>query len=164
MEINNSPLIEIMKDNLPSLSYQKRLGYRTNLIEVEELYKLINHNIFDNKLHMPELIVSGRCRKYWGMCFGAIEKPEDSNTYCRIKLMDKWYCRQWLITTLAHEMCHQYQWDIIGPIREEQGKFPLMSHGPSFFIHRNKLAEHGVSLKKAHSRKKWFETQDFFKS
>lgn len=165
MDKNNSPLIEMMQERLPCLSYQKRLGYRTSLSEVEELYKIINHSIFDNKLQVPELIVASRCRKYWGMCYGEIEKPnDDKDTYCKIKLMDKWFCRQWLITTLAHEMCHQYQWDILGPQREENGKYPLMSHGPTFFLYRNKLAEHGISLKRAHSKRRWFATQDFFKS
>lgn len=164
MENNNSPLIEIMQERLPCISYQKRLGYRTSVKEVEELYKIINHNIFDNKLEMPELVVASRCRKYWGMCYGEAELFDGTQSYCRIKLMDKWFCRQWLVTVLAHEMCHQYQWDIIGPQREELGKMPIMSHGPTFFMYRDRLNNHGISLKRAHSKKKWFMTQDFFKS
>jgi hypothetical protein len=162
--MDNSELSFLMSENLPSISYQKKMRYRTNDNEVENLYKLINQSIFDNVLIMPELEVRGRCRKYWGMCFGEFEKPNEANTYCKIRVMDKWFCKQWLITTLAHEMCHQYQWDIIGAERKNQGKDPLMSHGPTFFIHRTKLAEHGISLKKYHGMRRWFRTQDFFKS
>jgi hypothetical protein len=153
-----------MSENLPNISYQKKMGYRTNNTEVENLYKLINQTIFESKLIMPEIEVRGRCRQYWGVCFGEIEKPNESHTYCRIRVMDKWFCKQWLITTLAHEMCHQYQWDIIGEERKNQGKDPLMSHGPTFFIYRPKLAEHGISLKKYHGMRRWFRTQDLFKS
>jgi hypothetical protein len=153
-----------MSENLPNISYQKKMGYRTNNNEVENLYKLINQTIFESKLIMPEIEVRGRCRQYWGVCFGEIEKPNESHTYCRIRVMDKWFCKQWLITTLAHEMCHQYQWDIIGEERKNQGKDPLMSHGPTFFIYRPKLAEHGISLKKYHGMRRWFRTQDLFKS
>lgn len=78
--------------------------------------------------------------------------------------MDKWYCRQWLITTLAHEMCHQYQWDIIGEQRISGGKDRLMSHGPSFFIFRDKLKDQGISLKTAHRSRKWFRYQNLFRA
>jgi len=70
---------------------------------------------------------------------------------------------QWFITTLAHEMCHQYQWDVQGIERRKIGKEPIMSHGPSFFELRDKLKKHGISLKSAHGRKRWFKHQDFFK-
>ena len=77
--------------------------------------------------------------------------------------MDKWYCKQWLITVLAHEMCHQYQWDVQGPKRLKAGKEPMLSHGPSFFVFRDKLAKHGIALKNSHSRRRWFKHQNFFK-
>ena len=78
--------------------------------------------------------------------------------------MDKWYCKQWLVTTLAHEMCHQYQWEIIGAERISMGKDPIMSHGPSFFLFRERLKEHGISLKTSHSKRKWFKYQNLFRA
>lgn len=154
----------LMRQELPSIGYQKRLCYRTDYNEVENLYWLINKRVFDNKLEMPVIEVSPRCRNYWGICYGGHDYTHTTNSFCKIKLMDKWYCKQWLITTLAHEMCHQYQWDVLGDERELHGKDRLMSHGPSFYKFREKLAEQGISLKIAHSRRKWFETQDLFKS
>jgi hypothetical protein len=156
-------LLDMMREELPSIGYQKRLSYRTDYNEVVSLYRLINKTIFNNKLIMPTIEVMPRCRTYWGMCFGSVEMPTNRKSYCKIRLMDKWYCKQWLISTLAHEMCHQYQWDVQGLQRLHQGKEPIMSHGPSFFVYRDKLAKHGISLKRSHSRRKWFKRQDFFK-
>jgi hypothetical protein len=78
--------------------------------------------------------------------------------------MDKWFCMQWFITTLAHEMVHQYQWDIIGPEREQEGKDWLMSHGPSFYQFKDGMKDYNISLKTAHSQRRWFKHQDLFKA
>ena len=47
---------------------------------------------------------------------------------------------------VAHEMVHQYQWDILSNDREDQGLPPIMSHGPSFFAWREPLAEYNIPL------------------
>jgi hypothetical protein len=156
-------LSELMREELPPIAYQKRLLYRTDYEEVVKLYRILNKTIFNNKLIMPEIEVVPRCRKYWGICFGSIEMPTSRKSYCKIRLMDKWYCRQWLIAILAHEMCHQYQWDVEGVKRLAKGKEPIMSHGPSFFIFREKLKRHGIPLKSAHRKKLWFKHQNLFK-
>lgn len=153
-----------MQTELPGLSHQKRLGYRTNQEEVEFLFDLINKTIFNNELPKPEIKVVPRCRKYWGMCIGHHIMLPQTTSYCTIKMMDKWFCKQWLITTLAHEMCHQYQWDILGNKRESEGKERLMSHGPSFFIFKEKLEKNGISLKRYHGQRRWFKTRNLFKS
>lgn len=156
-------LAELMREELPPIAYQKRLLYRTDYDEVVALYRLINKTIFNNKLIMPEIEVMPRCRKYWGMCYGSLTMPTKTKSYCKIRMMDKWYCRQWLINVLAHEMCHQYQWDVEGMKRLNKGKQPIMSHGPSFFMFREKLKKHGIALKGAHSKRKWFLYQNLFK-
>ena len=161
--LTQSELYQLMQEPLPSTGYQKRLGYRTTTNEVAALYKLINATIFNNELVMPELIIKGRCRRYWGMCYGAVDKVPYRNTFCKIKLMDKYFCRQWLVMILAHEMCHQYQWDILGKLRVEEGKESIMTHGPSFFIFKEKLESHGVPLKRTGiSQRKWFKHQNLF--
>ena len=161
--LRNQILSELMAGELPALSYQKKLCYRTNHDEVVAIYKILNKTIFNNKLEMPIIEVVPRCRKYWGMCFGTHERSPGRRSYCKIRLMDKWYCKQWLISTLAHEMCHQYQWDIIGDQRTKKGKDRLMSHGPTFYVFKEKLAKHGISIKRAHGKRRWFKHQDFFK-
>lgn len=97
------------------------------------------------------------------MCMGHIQKTS-TGSHCTIRMMDKWFCPQWFVTTLAHEMVHQYQWDVLGPERQENGKDWLMSHGPSFFEFKPDLEDYDISLKTAHSQRRWFKHQDLFKA
>lgn len=161
----SSQLYQLMCEDLPNLSFQKRLRYRTSHKEVLALFKLINEEIFSNKLPIPQIQIQSNCRKYWGFCIANDFRPNMSNTKsdCIIRLSDKWFCKQWLITTLAHEMCHQYQWDVESRKRIKQGLEPIMSHGPTFFIYKEKLAKHGISLKRSHGMKRWFRHQNFNK-
>lgn len=159
-----SRLLEMMGQKLPSIKDQKRLIYRTSYNEVMSLFRLINRTIFNDRLEIPEIEISSHCRGYWGLCIGMYEKPRYRRSYCKIKLSDKWFCKQWLITMLAHEMCHQYQWEVYSEKRARQGKDRILSHGKSFFIFKDKLARHGISLKTATGTRKWFKTQDLFKA
>lgn len=94
------------------------------------------------------------------MCIGLHEET-GTNTLCSLKLSDKYFCVQWFMNTLAHEMVHQYQWDIDREHRQQQGLEPLMSHGPSFFAWRETMEYYGLSLKTAHGQRRWFAYQDF---
>lgn len=147
------PLKELMKTPLPPISYQRRKGYRPSLREVKQIYKTLNKYVFNNKLIMPPIEI-GVCRTYWGICAGQYT-PTKKGTYCRIRLMDKWFCVQWLVTTLAHEMVHQYEWDIL---RKK------MTHRQSFFMWKEQLDRFSIDLKTYHGQKKWFKYQDFKKT
>ncbi len=159
----DSQILKMMNSELPSRGFQKRLSYRTSLKEVTYLYKLLNKEIFNNKLPQAELRVMNKTPGYWGYCIAKNFTPYETGSTCLIKLSEKWYCKQWLITTLAHEMVHQYQFDIDGPKRMKRGLEPIMSHGPSFFIFREKLAKFNISLKTSHSRRRWMLHQNLFK-
>lgn len=158
-----SELYRIMQEPLPTVSQQKRFVYRPALDEVQYLYSVINRDVFDNVLPVAEITVKGRWHGYWGMCYGEVHEDDWAKPYCTIRVTDKWWSKQWLIIILAHEMCHHYQWVNLAEDRLANKKTLLMSHGPSFFAFRDKLKEHGVPLKKQHSRSKWFATQNFFK-
>ena len=157
-------LSELMCEELPNIAYQRRLSFRTNEQQVIDIWKVLNKTIFDGKLSLPIIEVVPRCRQYWGICIGEYYRPKFKKSYCKIRVMDKWYCKQWLITTLAHEMCHQYQWDILGEERKQMGLEPIMSHGPSFYIFRDRLAKYGIPLKRHHRVKRWFKHQDMMKA
>ena len=151
---------QMMNENLPDVTSQKKLTYRPTIREVRKMYRQLNYEIFNNKLPMPWIEISARCRGYWGLCTGGYGNDKSNVT---IRLMNKFYCRQWFIMVLAHEMCHQYQWDIISKKRAKEGKEPLMSHGPSFFKYKKKLLRHGIPLKRAISTKVWFNKQNLLK-
>ncbi len=163
MILSNLELRDIMELPLPTITEQKRLLFRPSVRFAHYAYELINYEIFDNVLYKPKLELKSHCQKYWGICYGNLYR-DNTGSHCRISLMDKWFCPQWFITTLAHEMVHQYQWDILGPEREKNGKDWLMSHGPSFYEFKPDLAEHNISLKIAHSQRRWFKHQNLFKA
>jgi|688.fasta_scaffold679500_2 hypothetical protein len=164
MSLKKFTLKEFMHAPLPSLTDQRKKLYRPTKREVKHFYKLINQDIFKNKLTMPTIELVSH-RKYLGLCQGKNRwgKPYDTGSYCTIKLIDKFYCRQWFITTLAHEMVHQYQWDILSGKRRKQGKSPIMSHGPSFYVWKTKLNKFSIPLKKHFKLHKWFQYQQLDK-
>jgi len=163
MRVRKSHLTEMMSSPLPLISEQKRLCYRPTIENTVYTYRCLNHYIFNNELKIPKITLQPRMRDIWGMCRGNYERDKKTKSYCTIQLMDKFYCEQWFLLVLAHEMCHQYQWDIIGDQRREKGINPIMSHGPSFFYFRDELNEFGIPLKTGISIRKWFLTQDFIK-
>jgi len=160
-------LKEWLNEPLPNKTLQKRLCYRPSLKEVKETWRVLNACLFENKLNMPEFIIFQRnSTKMWACCEATeLEpKPFKTKSNCEISLNSKWYCRQWFIDTLAHEMVHQYQWDIDGLTRVRQGKEPIMSHGPSFYKHRKSFSAYRqIYLKECHSTKKWFKHQSLSK-
>lgn len=152
-------LYELMSTPLPCISEQKKLPFRPSQREVYRIYDLLNEQVFRGQLCRPEIKL-GRLRRAWGWCQGH-DIPFKNGSYCKIRLSDKWYCIQWFIITLAHEMSHQYQWDVLGPKRIQQGKDFLMSHGPTFFQHRDRLKKHNIPIKTALRLRKWFAYQSF---
>jgi hypothetical protein len=153
-----NPIRAIMESPLPSITYQRRLQFRPSHADINYAYNKLNFYLFDNQLRRPE-IVKGTRRKTWAFCMWEHEE-QDSGSHCVIKIMDKWFCPQWFIQTLAHEMVHQYQWDIDRfdgyGVNENSG-----SHGPSFFAHRERFSHYGLHLKTAYGMKRWFKWQDF---
>jgi hypothetical protein len=158
-----SKLLQLMSEPLPSIGLQKKLSYRPTKKEVRQLYNIINEEVFDNQLPPAHLEVKSHCRGYWGMCMSTGFNPKKKSSQCKIRLSDRWYCKQWLIDTLAHEMVHQYQWDIYSKERAVEGKEPIMSHGPSFYKFRKQLAEYGIVLKRTSRTSLWFKYQTLSK-
>lgn len=156
-----SSLKKLMQQPLPNKTYQRRLQYRPELDEIDHYYDLINRLCFDEQLK-PPIIVVGRLNLVWGYCFWE-EDCQETGSYCWLRISDKWYCQQWFLNVLAHEMVHQYQWDVNRWHRKDTRYEKMIrgSHGPSFFSWRSKFAEHGLYLKTYHNAKKWFKYQDF---
>lgn len=152
-------LHDMMAVPLPNKTYQRKLQYRPLQSEVEHTYHLLNKHVFGGKLKIPEITIAPRRIKYWGMCIGEHE-VQKTGSFCKIELIDKWFCPQWMVMILAHEMCHQYQWDVIGEERIQQKKYRLMSHGPTFFDQRHLLHALGIPLRRRYSAYNWLDKQD----
>jgi hypothetical protein len=161
-----------MNAGLPCISEQKRLPYRPSVGEVDSLYRVINRNIFDNQLTQPPILI-GQMKKAWGRCLWHDDRQRRSSwgkpgTWCEIELMDKYISPQWFCTTLAHEMVHQWQWDIYRwQHKKHWGREMFLdsgAHGPSFYLWREHFAEWGIPLKSSHGQRRWYRHQDLFKA
>ncbi len=159
-----NPIRKIMAMPLPSLTYQRQRGFRPQDADVIYAYNIINRYVFDNQLRRPE-IKQGIIQKAWGLCEW-FDYDQGNGTNCSIRLSDKWFCPQWFMNTLAHEMIHQYQWDIDRWYKLESGKpinASMGAHGPSFYAWRERFEHYDLTLKMAFGQKRWFKHQDFNK-
>lgn len=162
-----NPLRAIMNQPLPPLTYQRRKLYRPDADEITWTYNKINYYVFEGALKRP-LIETGNLQKCWGYCNWNYSPPiETSSSMCNIKLSNKWFCQQWFVNTLAHEMVHQWQWDVYRWQHLELYNRDLCqttgAHGASFFLWRDRFIEYNLKLKSWHRMKKWFKFQDWDK-
>jgi hypothetical protein len=148
-----------MESPLPSITYQRRKLFRPSYADIKYVYNAVNRYCFDNRLRMPE-IEQRQLKGVWGFCQWENEE-QNNGSHCFINIVDKWFCPQWFVQTLAHEMVHQYQWDI----HRFEYTLPTDSgaHGPSFFMWRDRFEHYSLNLKTAHGQKRWFKHQDFTK-
>lgn len=142
------PLRRLMKTPLPTIGEQRQQPFRPNRREIRDIYNIINKYIFKNQLSRPPMHM-GSCKNYWGMCVGG-SFPTRSGTRCWFKLSDKYYCVQWFVMTLAHEMVHQYEWDILQK---------NMTHRQSFFMFKDIFLEYNIPLKTRYDANIWFKYQ-----
>lgn len=155
-------LRKLMHSELPSIRNQKRKTYKSNIKEISYLYDLLNKEIFNNQLNKPKFYLVSKPKLYFGYCTPYAHNYR-RKAHCTISLVKNWACKQWLIMILAHEMCHQYQWDIISKQRIEKGLKPVFSHGPTFFMHKKKLLKYDIPLKSIYGFHAWIKTQNLFK-
>jgi hypothetical protein len=158
-------ITQYMTAPLPCASEQRRLPYRPSMEEARSLYNAINRYVFENQLTRPDIYLKTNCQKYWGVCNWEGKRQKSASwgkpgTWCTIELMDKWFCPQWFCNTLAHEMVHQYQWDLEDDfnVNDHSG-----AHGPSFFAWKERFSYYGLHLKTSHGMKRWLKHQDFRK-
>jgi len=118
--------------------------FRPTLDRAQEVYELINRYVFDNGLNPAKLHIK-RTRGYWGMCHG--DQNAVGNFFTKeIILTNRFPNLSSFVAIMAHEMVHQFQWDVLSNERQSQGLDPIMSHGPSFFAWREPLAEYDIPL------------------
>jgi hypothetical protein len=118
--------------------------FKPTLEQGHEVYNLINRYVFDNGLDPAKLHIK-RTRGYWGLCDGEQNANGDYFTK-EIILANRFPSLSHFVAVVAHEMVHQFQWDILSNEREDQGLPPIMSHGTSCFAWRSPLAEYTIPL------------------
>lgn len=155
MTRETNPLRLLMQTPLPTITEQRRRLYRPKLKDICAVYDLLNKYVFDNELIRPTITIKNT-GKSLGHCTGTDHGSE-------IILSDRWYCTQIMVITLAHEMAHQYQWDVIGKQRLAQGKKRHLGHGTTFYIHRYNLLQYDIPLKRHFKIDHWLKYQNFHK-
>jgi len=153
-----NPIQVIMESELPDFSKRPRL-YRPKLKDAKLYYKLLNRHIFENQLTPTRIKLIGM-RDCWGYCSnqgsaGDVHASE-------IHLARRFPCVQFFIAVVAHEMIHQYQWEIETPIRRNRGLRPCWGHGDSFFRWKNKFKKLGIPLSRYGNHIKLKEHQDIW--
>jgi hypothetical protein len=159
-----NPIRSIMAVPLPSITYQRRKQFRPNEMDVLYAYNIINRYVFDGVLTRPQITLGG-IRKCWGLC-SWLTKEQHNGSWCDIRLVPNWFCQQWFMNTIAHEMVHQYQWDVYRWELAEDGRQIYMNsgaHGPSFYMFRDRFEHYGLNLKISFGQKRWFKHQNFSK-
>lgn len=160
-----NPIRRIMESPLPSRTHQRRKSFRPSNEDIDYAYKIINRYVFDNALTKPQ-ITQAQLKKLWGYCQWE-NQEQATGSWCNIKLMNKWFCAQWFMNTLAHEMVHQYQWDVYRWDHLVYYGRPIFTnssaHGPSFYMWRDRFKHYGLNLKISFGQRKWFKHQDFSK-
>lgn len=142
--MNINPLKNLLLEDIPVLK-SKTDSFTVSLSDIKHVWQLINTYIFADKLSKPKFIVKNSS-KYWGLCIG--NKIYNKKSGCVIYIAKKVYSIHHLVYIVAHEMIHQYQWDIDGKKRLKKGLKPIMSHGPSFFKWKNKMNKYWISIKR----------------
>jgi SprT-like family len=154
-----------METELPSIEYQRRKLFRPKPADIVYVYNILNRHLFQNQLQRPEIRI-GKLSNAWGTCRWNYQE-QYTGSYCDLWLANKWFCPQWFLNTLAHEMVHQWQWDIYRWDHQDYyGRDPNTQsggHGPSFFAWREEFDYYGLTLKGWFRMKKWFKYQDFHK-
>lgn len=155
MTRETNPLRLLMQTPLPTITDQRRRLYRPGVQEIYAVYDLLNEFVFGNVLTRPKITI-----KNTGVALGHCTGRPDG---CEIILNNRWHCVQIMVITVAHEMAHQYQWDVIGEQMLAQGKKRRLGHGSSFYIHRQKLLHYNIPLKRHFKPDHWLKYQDFHK-
>lgn len=140
-------------NTLSDLMQSEVKPFRPWLYEVELIHTIINREVFDNVLNLPKfkLIRKTDIGNDFGWCEGEHDfetfKPESGQSLCTIGLLNTWKSVQSFVIILAHEMVHQWQWDIYSLERFRDNKSLILSHGPSFWQFRTTLANFSIPLK-----------------
>jgi hypothetical protein len=119
--------------------------YKSDVSEAEEVHKMLNKYLFQGALQDAP-IRRRKLKDIWAQCDGRFD-PVDGEFYTAEISLGLFYPHKAVfVAALAHEMVHQWQWEVLSAERAEEGKDPIMSHGPSFYQWRNPLKKYMIPL------------------
>ena len=106
-------------------------------------FRILNREIFDEKLSSIDAFVVGRRRGSYAFYECVIDTSNRSYLESKIFMNTSYKSKRFMVEVLCHEMVHHYQ--------ASNGE-PL-GHGPSFIRWRDKLNQKGLNLKRKYIEK-----------
>jgi hypothetical protein len=117
--------------------------YKPDTNEAQKVHRLLNRYVFNNALRKTRFNIKN-LKDIWAMCDGRVDRGKFFTE--QIFLTNKFPHKAMFVTAIAHEMVHQWQWEVYSAERYKQGKSLIMSHGPSFYQWKKPLAEYMIPL------------------
>ena len=147
-----------MQAPLPSKIKQRKRCFIPDKELGRYVYAALNNAIFEDKLSKNTAIMYRRLAHTWGLCTQFEPDLPGGSRYCKIRLDYRFFCVQWFVTILAHEMVHAYQWEVL-----QCGLDCSEDHNETFYAFVDPLKEVGIPLKEQYNVIEWFATQDIIK-
>ena len=144
-------ITNLMSTPLPSKTKQRKLCFVPDKQLSRYVYTALNYAVFEGKLNQTTPISHRSMYSNWGNFSGYIVKE---HRLSKIRILPKYFCVQWFVTILAHEMIHAYQWEIL------RSDVKLVDHGESFLALRPAFRQFGIPVTEHHNVVEWFKTQD----
>lgn len=145
MRKKNNPIVRLMKAKSQHLIDTG--GYEPDIVNLRFYYNLLNRYVFKGALTKPKLEIT-RLRGCWGYFSGNHLEGNVLFKESRIVMNNRYPTKQLFLTALAHEMVHQYQWDIQGPKRLKEKQPPNINHNSTFREWRPILSRFGIPLQR----------------
>ena len=121
-------------------------AYKPTTDECQKVHNLLNKNVFDGMLKKTRFNIRNM-GDVWAMCDGRFDIKSEKFFTEQILLHNKFPHKAMFVTAVAHEMVHQWQWEVYSAERHEQGKGFIMSHGPSFRKWKKALGKYLIPLR-----------------
>lgn len=108
--------------------------YETNIEDCKFWFRILNEEIFNNKLYLPEVDIRWR-RKAWAL-YQYPDSRDSKDVPLMLLLNKKYRSKKFFVEVLAHELIHHYQFLYNEPV----------GHGPSFVRWEDKFNRKGINL------------------
>jgi len=125
-------LARIIAKPIPNRTEYWKNQYRPTQQKVAYTYNMLNKILFKGRLVRPNIELY-RQQQCWGWA-NLLD-----NHRVHMGLSNRYPCEQFFVGVLAHEMIHQWQWEVDAVKRIKQGLRTQTCHGENFQIWKDKF-------------------------
>jgi len=114
--------------------------YETTQEDCEFWFRILNQEIFNNKLTPIDSFIISRRRGSYAFYESIMDTDDESYFEARIYMNNRYRSKKFFVEVFCHELVHHYQ-----ALHNEP-----VGHGPSFLKWRDKLNKKGLHLVRAY--------------